>query len=280
MIKQLTTTCLATMITMISMAQRTDSTRTLNRGDQNASINATSRTNVPRAQRTAPVQSRFSAQDVIGDKQPDVLLDIPNLSVDEITLEVSNLKANVSLDARVASLVVLKAGVDVGIEQVKLGIKGVQATALLVVRLDNVRAIIEKTLETLDKNPQIVDRLLQTVDNTVGTVGEIANTALQPGGLISQTVNTLGQTVTHTLDATGNIVEKTLDNTGKIVNTKTLGRLLDLPVISETTNAAGQVIKKVRDTSGSVIELTIDKAGKLVSQKLISKGTGSTPTGN
>jgi hypothetical protein len=265
---------------MISMAQRTDSTRTLNRGDQNASINATSRTNVPRAQRTATVQSRFSAQDVIGDKQPDVLLDIPNLSVDEITLEVSNLKANVSLDARVASLVVLKAGVDVGIEQVKLGIKGVQATALLVVRLDNVRAIIEKTLETLDKNPQIVDRLLQTVDNTVGTVGEIANTALQPGGLISQTVNTLGQTVTHTLDATGNIVEKTLDNTGKIVNTKTLGRLLDLPVISETTNAAGQVIKKVRDTSGSVIELTIDKAGKLVSQKLISKGTGSTPTGN
>lgn len=262
-------------------AQRTDTTKVFNRGDDNASISGTSRTNVPRTQRAAPVPSRFSPKDVIGDKQPDVLLDIPNVSVDQITLEVDNLKANVSLDARVASLVVLKAGVDVSIDRVKLDIRGVQATALLIVRLDNVRAIIEKTLETLDKNPQIIDRLLQTVDNTVGTVGSVANTALQPGGVISQTVNTLGQTVTHTLDATGNILEKTLDTTGKVLSTKSIGKLLDLPVVSQTTNAAGQVVKQVKDTSGSVIELVLDKSGKIVSQKMISKagGTGSGSTG-
>ena len=42
-------------------------------------------------------------------------------------------------------------------------------------RLDNVRAIIERTLQTLDNNPQIVTQLLSTVDNTVNTVGGVAN---------------------------------------------------------------------------------------------------------
>ena len=54
---------------------------------------------------------------------------------------------------------------------------------LLIVRLDNVREIIDKTLTTLDKNPQLVEKLLQSVDNTVNTVGGVANTALQPGGV-------------------------------------------------------------------------------------------------
>src|SRR3954468_21528977 len=87
-----------------------------------------------------------------------------------------------------------------GIDKVKLTIKGVRAEVLLKVRLDNVNSIIDRTLTTIDRNPQILERLLTTVDNTVGTVGGIANTALQPGGVLSQTVNTLGQTVQRTLD--------------------------------------------------------------------------------
>ncbi len=263
------------MFCILQAKAQKDSVRTFTKGDANTSITGKSQVNVPPTKRATPVPSRFTPQDVIGDVKPDVLLDVPNISVDQITLEVDNLKANVSLDARVASLVVLKAGVDVSIERVKLDIRGVQASALLIVRLDNVRAIIEKTLETLDKNPQIIDKLLSTVDNTVKTVGSLANTALQPGGLISQTVNTLGQTVEHTLDATGNIVEKTLDKTGKLVNTTTLGKLADLPVVSQTTNTAGQVVKQVKDTSGAVIELVLDKTGKVVSQKIVSKATGT-----
>lgn len=259
--------------TVLTMQAQTDTTKRTTKGDQNTSITTTSRTNVPKNQRTAPVQSKYRPTDPIGSDQPDVLLDIPNLSVDEITLDVHNLVANLSLDARVASLVQLKAGVDIKIDSVHLNIKGVQASALLIVRLDNVRAIIEKTLTTLDNNPQLVDRLLNTVDNAVNTVGDVANTALQPGGVISQTLNTLGQTVQHTVDATGNILEKTLDNTGKIISTKSIGRLLDLPVISQTTNSAGQTVKRVRDTSGAVIELVLDKAGKIVNQTLVSKGS-------
>jgi hypothetical protein len=263
--------CLALSVAFEAGAQDTSGRpRVRVQGDQNTSVRTSTQTNVPRANR--PVrQSPYRPTDPLsGDDKPDVLLDIPTVSVDEITLDVQNLQAHLALDARVASLVTLTAGVDVSIEKVNLTIKGVDASVLLIVRLENVRAIIEKTLNTLENNPQILDRLLSTVDNTVNTVGGVANTALQPGGVISQTVNSLGQTVTRTVDAAGNIVEKTLDNTGGVLNSQTVGKLLELPLVKETTNAAGQTLRQVRDTSGAVIELTLDKAGKVVSSKLIS----------
>lgn len=272
--KKLSLSIFAALLAISSHAQ-SDTTRRFNRTDGGTTIDATSRTNVPRAQRTAPVQSKYRPTDPIGSDQPDVLLDIPNLSVDEISLDVQNLQVHLALDARVANLVKLTAGVDAGIDKVNITIKGVQATALLIVRLDNVRAILDRTLTTLDNNPQIIDRLLQTVDNTVGTVGDVANTALQPGGVISQTVNTLGQTVNRTVDAAGNIVEKTLDNTGKVLSSNTIGKLLDLPVVKETTNAAGQTVKQVRDSSGALIDVTLDSAGKVVNSKVVSSGSQS-----
>jgi hypothetical protein len=208
---------------------------------------------------------------------PDVLLDVPNLSVDEITLEVENLKAKVSLDARLANLLALTAGADVGIDKVKLQIKGVKAEVLLKVRLDNVAQIIDRTLTTIDRNPEILTRLLQSVDNTVGTVGGIAQTALQPGGVLSQTINTLGQTVQRTVDTTGNIVEKTLDTTGKVVNSSTVGNVSSLRVLSETRNSAGQTVRRVQDTAGGLIEVTLDAAGKVINSKVLSQGNSSRP---
>ena len=59
--------------------------------------------------------------------EPDVLLDVPNLSVEEINLKVKNLRAHISLDARLANLLQLTAGADVSIDEVDLTIKGVQA---------------------------------------------------------------------------------------------------------------------------------------------------------
>ena len=95
--------------------------------------------------RQAPANTNSPAvaylSQVPADQQPDVVLDIPNLSVDEITLKVENLQAKVALDAQLASLLKLSAGADVSIDQVDLTIKGVQAQAALIVRLDNVRAI-------------------------------------------------------------------------------------------------------------------------------------------
>ena len=286
--KPLTAAALLALAALSSHAQTTGSTgndtsQPVVRGDRNAQIVTQTQQNVPRSKRQAAAAkgSRFRPADPAAGDQPDVLLDVPNLSVDEIKLDVQNLQAHVSLDARVANLVKITAGVDATIEKVNLDIKGVQATALLIVRLDNVRQIIDKTLTTLDKNPQLVEQLLKTVDNTVNTVGGVANTALQPGGVISQTVNSLGQTVTRTVDTAGNLLERTVDQTGKVLSSRTVGRALDLPLVGETTNAAGQVVRQVRDTGGNVIELTLDRAsGQVVNSRVLNAaGSGTAGAG-
>jgi hypothetical protein len=199
-----------------------------------------------REQPRGATQSTALAQQVSsGQDQPDVLLDIPNLSVDEINLEVNNLQVHIALDARLANLLKLTAGADASIDQVKIGIKGVQATATLVVRLDNVRAIIERTLQTLDNNPQLVTQLLSTVDNTVNTVGGVAN-------------NTVG--------AVGGIAGGLLRN-GQVLDLARSG----LTEVSRTVNGTGGTVRRVRDTAGQLLEVVTDTAGRVVSSRRVTQ---------
>jgi hypothetical protein len=97
----------------------------------------------------------------------DVILEVPELSVDSIGLTVNNVRAHVALDANAMNFVQLTAGVDVGIKQVQLAISGVYAEAYLYVDLDNVARIVDRVVQTLDRNPQILTRLLAAVDTTV-----------------------------------------------------------------------------------------------------------------
>lgn len=178
----------------------------------------------------AGTSTQLAQQVTSSGDQPDVLLDVPNLSVGELTVEVANLEANIALDARLANLLKLSAGADVNIDQVKIQLKDVQATATLVVRLDNVRAIIERTLQTLDNNPQIVSGLLNTVNTTVDTVGGIATSALGNGQLldlaraglteVSRSVNAKGQTVVRARDRVGQLLDIVIDGSNRIVSSR------------------------------------------------------------
>lgn len=199
--------------------------------------------------RTAAAQPGISTQvaqqvTASGD-QPDVLLDIPNLSVGELTIDVANLEAHIALDARLANMLKLTAGADVRIDQVKIGLKDVQATATLVVRLDNVRAIIERTLQTLDNNPQIVSGLLNTVDNTVSTVGGVTNTAV---------------------GAVGGIATNLLRN-GQVLDLARAG----LTEVSRTVNAQGQTVVRARNTAGQLLEIVTDTANRVVSSRRVAR---------
>jgi hypothetical protein len=71
-------------------------------------------------------------------------LDVENLEVEKITLEADSLRAHISVPAELANLLNLSVGADVQFGRVKLEIDGVRAKALLEVRLENVRAILEK----------------------------------------------------------------------------------------------------------------------------------------
>src|SRR5829696_2254955 len=88
----------------------------------------------------------------VGD--PDLQLDVPALSVEEIELEVEDLQIHLSIQAELADLVKIKVGLDAELGEVKLGIKGVQAEAQLKARLDNVRAIFGEVLASLQHSPR------------------------------------------------------------------------------------------------------------------------------
>ena len=195
------------------------------------------------AQPSAP--SPLAQQALASGDQPDVLLDVPNLSIEQLTITVDNLQVDLALDARLANLLRLTAGANARIDQVQIELRGVRAQATLIVRLDNVRAIIERTLQTLDNNPQIVTQLLNTVDNTVNTVGGVANNAV---------------------GTVGNVATGLLQN-GQVLDLARAG----LTEVSRTVNSAGQTVRRVTDPSGRLLEVVTDTANRIVSSRPVSR---------
>ena len=124
------------------------------------------------SQSSASRSSATSAsQDGAG--EPDVLLDVPQLKVDEIGLEVENLHARIALEAKLGDLLQLYVGADVVVDKVALEIKGVDAQAQLKARLDNVFSILDRTLKTVDGNPELLAQLAQN---------SVAQASLEAGG--------------------------------------------------------------------------------------------------
>ena len=116
-----------------------------------------------------PTGQRFTGTTAVTPNR-DVILEIPELSVDSIGLTVADVKAHVALDANAMNLVQITAGVDVGIKKVQLGIVGVIAEVYLYVDLDNVAKIVNRVVQTLDRNPQILIQVLKTVDTAVTSI--------------------------------------------------------------------------------------------------------------
>lgn len=100
----------------------------------------------------------------------DVILEVPELSVDSIGLTVENVRAHVAVDLNAMNLVSVTAGVDVGIKKVQLSITGVFAEVYLYVDLDNVTRIVDRVVLTLDRNPEILTQVLKTVDAGVNSL--------------------------------------------------------------------------------------------------------------
>jgi e3 binding domain len=115
-----------------------------------------------------------------------VLLDVPVLKVGGINLEVRVLRAHVAVLAELADFVNLSVGVDARLKEVKLVLEDVEAQALLKVRLEHVRAILESALRAVTENPQILQSLGRAVDRTAEQVGGVARQAVGEGGAVSE----------------------------------------------------------------------------------------------
>jgi len=112
-------------------------------------------------------RSPSNGQEPDGQEQPDVVLDVPELEVDRITLEVRDLRAHVSILAELANLLNISVGVDARLDEVKLEIEGVEAEVHLVARLKNVRVILVKALETIGEHPEILRILARSLSQVV-----------------------------------------------------------------------------------------------------------------
>ena len=96
-----------------------------------------------------------------------MVLDVPELEVDRITLEVRDLRPHVAILVELANLLNLTVGVAARLDQVKLEIDGVEAEVLLKVRLKHIRAILEKALDTIGEHPEILRILSRSLSRVV-----------------------------------------------------------------------------------------------------------------
>ena len=102
-------------------------------------------------------------------EDPDVTLDVSSLEIEELKLDVKNLRHRTSLQAELADMVKLNVGVEAVLDGAKLELKGVDAQTLLKANLDNVRAILSQALDTIDNNPQILQDIARIAEETAGT---------------------------------------------------------------------------------------------------------------
>src|SRR5215217_7900490 len=122
-------------------------------------------------------RSPSTGQESDDGQEPDVVLDVPELEVDRITLEVRDLRAHVSILAELANLLNLSVGVDARLDEVKLEIEGVEAEVHLVARLKNVRVILVKALDTIGEHPEILRILARSLSQVVNeTLGQTLST--------------------------------------------------------------------------------------------------------
>jgi hypothetical protein len=194
--------------------------------------------------------------------EPDVLLDVSELRVDEITLDVEDLRAHVSLQAEVLELLKLDVGADAQLGKVHLDIKGVTAQALLKVRLDRVAAIIGRVLTTIDRNPQILERVTSAVGSAARELGRGAGESVgELGRGAGDTVGELGRGAGSAVGDVGRYAGEAVGDVGE-----TAGALAKEDVgstVKDIGEAAGDIAGEAAEGSGQTADTarrTADKA--------------------
>jgi hypothetical protein len=189
--------------------------------------------------------------------EPDVLLDVPVLKVEEIHLEVEDLNARVSLQAEVLSLLKLHVGADVSLGRVALDIKGVEAVAQLKVRLDQVAAIIDGVMTTIDNNPQILTDLTRGLGAAAGEVGRGAGHAVGEvgrgaGEAAGEVGRGAGQALEEVGGGAGSAVESVGDDVGEAVGDigQTGGRVVE-GVVEDSEDIGDEVLRSGLEATGS-----------------------------
>ncbi|KAJ3542532.1 hypothetical protein NM208_g3207 [Fusarium decemcellulare] len=199
---------------------------------------------------------------------PDVHLKVPELSVGRIELDVDNLHADINLNADIAKLVQLNAGIQIGIEKVNITIADVEAELELVVRLGNLVEIVNRTLASLDLNPALINLLDSVGDIVEGVIGAV-------DGLLGSI--TQGDTkLNFLIDNLGNIVQEVIQGGGQAVSSIIGNYQQNMTFTGQEKTLENGLIQKTYEYSelSALVNIVFNKAGQIV-QALVVKGGGS-----
>ncbi|KAK5704152.1 hypothetical protein LTR97_003165 [Elasticomyces elasticus] len=147
-----------------------------------------------------------------------------------------NAAVHINLDAQVLNLLTFNAGVDLSIDRVRLLIENVNAKVLLEARLENLVAMIDDVLNSIDLNP-IIAELSQDVGSLVDSAGQLVSGVTGAAGslldkrsfelannIVYSVNNYAGDTHTNRILAqNGDLVDQYLDNDGNPHGQKVVG---------------------------------------------------------
>lgn len=199
---------------------------------------------------------------------PDVVLDVPVLNIDELDLEVEDLRAHVSLRAELADLVKINVGIDVYLDKVKLEIKGVEAQALLKIRLESVLKTLDRALDAVDRNPQILGEYARSTDQSARDTNQAARDAgqgaRQPARLVEAApgrIDAVTEGDGGRLGASGDVTDTVFRESNGVEGEEAKSNLADLQIEEEYVDERGRIVGRARDESGNVVEEVLDEEG-------------------
>ena len=193
-------------------------------------------------------------------QDPDVLIDVPVVKVDKIHLKVADLEAHVALNAQVLDLVQLDVGVDVHLGELEVDIEGVEAQALLKVRLDHVGAIVDRVLTTIDRNPELVRSLGAAIEDVGGGAGELA-------GKTGDALEQVGQGARQAVPEIGKGAGEAVGGVGKGVG-QAAGALGGADAKEAAKMAAAAATEEAKDLGRAATRKATEKVQELSERRL------------
>ncbi|KAG9559015.1 hypothetical protein KCU71_g3312, partial [Aureobasidium melanogenum] len=204
---------------------------------------------------------------------PDVYLNVPELHVGRIELVVDKLSADLNLNAKVANLVQLNAGVQVAIKKVNITIAEVDAEVELVVRLGHLVDIVGRVFDSLDLNPL----LISTIGNATSLVGNVVTDVVGAVDGLLGSITQGGKTLNFVVDNLGNIVQE-VGGVSTIVGDYTKNMTQ-----TGASKSVGQGLTQKEysySPLNALVDIVFNSAGQVVQAVVQKKNGGSNGSGS
>jgi hypothetical protein len=198
------------------------------------------------------------------------------------------LTAKINLDAQVLNLLNFNAGISASIDRVSLDIQNVSARVTLEARIANLVTIVSDILDSIDLNP-IIATLANAVDEVVNTTTTAVSTLTSRSynlehGILYSVNDYSGRThKNRVITQTGSIIDEFLDNNGVVHSQNYVGSYLTLMRFNgynQTVDFQGHMAKELEYVYApfggvsAVCSIFIDLTGSVVGTQLLSETNG------